>query len=75
MVAERMERKAADEYTDTAWSAFFTGPSETDGALQAQCIEDPVSQGVDAICVVPFSTESLEPVLKSQRRGIICHHT
>lgn len=52
--------------------AFYTGPSEGDGALQAQAIEDLISQGVDAICVVPFSTEALEPVLKKARdAGIV----
>ena len=52
--------------------AFYTGPSEGDGALQAQAIEDLISQGVDAICVVPFSTEALEPVLKKAREaGIV----
>lgn len=51
---------------------FYTGPSEGDGAKQAQVIEDLISQGVDAIAVVPFSTEALEPVLKKAReQGII----
>lgn len=69
---ERME-EGVDEYAqETGTDAFFTGPSEADGALQAQCIEDLISQGVDAICVVPFSTESLEPVLKKAReQGIV----
>lgn len=69
---ERME-EGVDEYAkDTGVDAFFTGPSEADGALQAQCIEDLISQGVDAICVVPFSTEALEPVLKKARdQGIV----
>jgi simple sugar transport system substrate-binding protein len=31
-----------------------------------------IAQGVDAICVVPFSTEALEPVLKKAREaGIV----
>ena len=65
--------EGVDEYAkDNGVDAFFTGPSEADGALQAQCIEDLISQGVDAICVVPFSTESLEPVLKKARdQGIV----
>ena len=69
---ERME-EGVDEYAEeTGIDAFFTGPSEADGALQAQCIEDLIAQGVDAICVVPFSTESLEPVLKKAReQGIV----
>lgn len=69
---ERME-EGVDEYArEHDVDAFFTGPSEADGALQAQCIEDLISQGVDAICVVPFSTESLEPVLKKAReQGIV----
>lgn len=69
---ERMEEGVAEYAQATGVDAFFTGPSEADGALQAQCIEDLISQGVDAICVVPFSTESLEPVLKKARdQGIV----
>lgn len=69
---ERMEEGVEEYAEETGVDAFFTGPSEADGALQAQCIEDLISQGVDAICVVPFSTESLESVLKKARdQGIV----
>ncbi|MGD1817038.1 MAG: autoinducer 2 ABC transporter substrate-binding protein [Pleomorphochaeta sp.] len=69
---QRME-VGVNEYADEHnVDAFYTGPSEGDGALQAQAIEDLISQGVDAICVVPFSTEALEPVLKKAREaGIV----
>jgi simple sugar transport system substrate-binding protein len=52
------------------------GPSQADAALQVQIIEDLIAQGVDAICVVPFSLEAVEPVLKKARdKGIVvvCH--
>jgi simple sugar transport system substrate-binding protein len=69
---QRMEVGVKEYAKDTGVDAFYTGPSEGDGALQAQVIEDLISQGVDAICVVPFSTESLEPVLKKARdAGIV----
>lgn len=69
---ERMEEGVQEYAQENNIDAFFTGPSEADGALQAQCIEDLISQGVDAICVVPLSTESLEPVLKKAREaGIV----
>ena len=69
---ERMGEGVNEYAEENGVDAFFTGPSEADGALQAQCVEDLISQGVDAICVVPFSTESLEPVLKKARdQGII----
>lgn len=69
---ERMEEGVKEYAADNNVDAFFTGPSEADGALQAQCIEDLISQGVDAICCVPFSTESLEPVFKKAREaGIV----
>lgn len=69
---QRME-VGVNEYAEAnGVDAFYTGPSEGDGALQAQVIEDLIAQGVDAICVVPFSTESLEPVLKKAREaGIV----
>lgn len=69
---QRMEEGVKEYASETGVDAFYTGPSEGDGALQAQVIEDLISQGVDAICVVPFSTESLEPVLKKAREaGIV----
>lgn len=69
---QRME-VGVKEYNETSSNdVFYTGPSEGDGALQAQVIEDLIAQKVDAICVVPFSTESLEPVLKKARdAGIV----
>lgn len=69
---QRME-VGVNEYKEaTGIDAFYTGPSEGDGALQAAVIEDLISQDVDAICVVPFSTEALEPVLKKAREaGIV----
>lgn len=69
---QRMEVGVKEYAKDTGEDVFYTGPSEGDGALQAQVIEDLISQKVDAICVVPFSTESLEPVLKKARdAGIV----
>lgn len=69
---QRMEEGVKDYAEETGEDVFYTGPSEGDGALQAQVIEDLIAQDVDAICVVPFSTESLEPVLKKAREaGIV----
>ncbi|MGI5055456.1 autoinducer 2 ABC transporter substrate-binding protein [Treponema socranskii] len=69
---QRMEVGVKDYAKETGIDAFYTGPSEGDGALQARFIEDLISQGVDAICVVPFSTQALEPVLKKARdQGIV----
>lgn len=49
---------------DTDLDAYWKGPSDSDAALQAQVIRDLISQGVDAICVVPIEPATLEPVLK-----------
>lgn len=69
---ERMEVGVKEYAKEKGVDAFYTGPSQGDGALQAQVIEDLIAQDVDAICVVPFSTESLEPVLKKARdAGIV----
>ncbi len=69
---QRMEVGVKEFAKENGVDAFYTGPSEGDGALQAQAIEDLISQGVDAICVVPFSTSALEPVLKKAREaGIV----
>lgn len=69
---ERMEVGVKRYADDTGIDAFYTGPATADAALQAQTIEDLIAQDVDAICVVPFSAEALEPVLKKARdAGII----
>lgn len=57
---------------DTGQDTWMVGPSQTDAAAQVQIIENLIAQGVDAICVVPFSVEAVEPVLKKARdRGIL----
>jgi len=61
---------------ETGHKCFLLGPAQADAALQVQIIEDVIAQGVDAICVVPFSVEAIEPVLRKARsQGIVvvCH--
>lgn len=48
------------------------GPPKADAALQVQMIQDLISKKVDAICIVPFSPEAVEPVLKqAMEKGIV----
>lgn len=62
-------RRFADE---TGHECFLQGPPRADAALQVRLLEDLIAQGVDALCVVPFSVEALEPVLqKARRQGIV----
>lgn len=69
---DRMEVGVERFAEDTGHDAFQQGPQEADAALQVQIIEDLIAQQVDAITVVPFSAESLEPVLKKARdAGIV----
>lgn len=73
---QRMEVGVNEFAADTGVDAYQIGPAQADAALQAQTIEDLIAQGVDAICVVPFSTEALEPVLKKAREAgilVIAH--
>jgi len=69
---DRMEEGVREYAADTGTDAFQLGPSQADAALQVQIIEDTIAQGVDAITVVPFSPEALEPVLQRAReQGIV----
>ncbi|MDK2799342.1 MAG: simple sugar transport system substrate-binding protein [Clostridiales bacterium] len=69
---DRMEEGVKEFAKDTGHDAFQVGPQKADAALQVQIIEDLIAQKVDAITVVPFSTEALEPVLKKARdKGIV----
>ena len=61
---DRMEIGVNQFAADTGVDAYQTGAPTADPAEQAKIIEDLIAQGVDAICVVPNSTESLETVLK-----------
>ncbi|MCK4514668.1 MAG: substrate-binding domain-containing protein, partial [Spirochaetaceae bacterium] len=57
---------------ETGNDCFLIGPSESDAAAQVKIIEDLIAQGVDALCVVPFSVEATEPVLrKAMDAGIV----
>ena len=69
---DRMREGIKEFSALTGHDAWMIGPSHTDAAEQVQLIENLIAQGVDAICVVPFSVEAVEPVLKKARdRGII----
>ncbi|WP_366653599.1 autoinducer 2 ABC transporter substrate-binding protein [Fodinicurvata sp. EGI_FJ10296] len=67
----RMEEGVADFAEDTGHNAFQVGPAQADAQQQVQLLEDMIAQGVDAITVVPFSPEALEPVLaRAMEAGI-----
>ena len=69
---DRMRAGVGQFGKDTGHDAWMVGPSQADAAAQVQLIENLIGQGVDAICVVPFSVEAVEPVLKKARdRGIV----
>lgn len=69
---DRMEVGVKKFAEDTGMDAFQTGHSTADPAEQVRVIEDLIAQKVDALCVVPNSTEALEPVLKkAMDAGII----
>ncbi|MET3696709.1 monosaccharide ABC transporter substrate-binding protein (CUT2 family) [Bacillus oleivorans] len=69
---DRMEEGVVKFGEDTGHEAFQQGPQQADAAQQVQIIEDLIAQQVDAITVVPFSAEALEPVLKKAREaGIV----
>lgn len=66
-------REGVEEYgEETGHDTFLLGPSQADAAEQVRIIEDLIAQGVDAITVVPFSVEAVEPVLaRAREEGII----
>jgi simple sugar transport system substrate-binding protein len=69
---ERMREGVKKFRDETGHKCFLMGPPQADAAGQVQIIENVIAQGVDAICVVPFSAEAIEPVLRKARsRGII----
>ncbi|WBU56326.1 autoinducer 2 ABC transporter substrate-binding protein [Paracoccus sediminicola] len=69
---DRMREGVEQFAEDTGHDTYMVGPSQADAAAQVQMIENLIAQGVDAITVVPFSVEAVEPVLKKARdQGIV----
>jgi simple sugar transport system substrate-binding protein len=69
---DRMDVGLQDYTKQTGIETKMYGPPQADAAQQVQIIEDLISEGVDAICVVPNSVESLEPILKkAMDKGIV----
>jgi simple sugar transport system substrate-binding protein len=69
---DRMREGVKEFGKDTGQDTWMVGPSQADAAAQVQIVESLIAQGVDAICIVPFSVEAVEPVLKKARdRGIV----
>ncbi len=69
---DRMRDGVKQFGADTGHDTWMVGPSQADAAAQVQLVENLIAQGVDAICIVPFSVEAVEPVLKKARdRGIV----
>src|SRR5690606_33632452 len=69
---DRMREGVEQFKEDTGHDVWMVGPSQADAAAQVQIIENLIAQGVDAIAVVPFSVEAVEPVLqKARERGIV----
>lgn len=68
----RMEEGVEQFGEDTGHDVFQQGPPQADAAQQVQIVEDLLAQNPDAITVVPFSPESLEPVLqRAMDQGIV----
>jgi len=66
---QRME-DGVNEYNDENGTDVFYGGS-AEGADQASYVESLLAEDWDAICVVPFDSESLAPVLeKAKEQGI-----
>ena len=69
---DRMEEGINEYAQETGQDVYQLGPAQADAALQVQIVEDMIAQGVDAIAVVPFSPEAMEPVFaRAQEQGIV----
>jgi simple sugar transport system substrate-binding protein len=54
---------------DTGLNAYVLTPESGDPALQIAIMEDLISQGVDAICIVPNDPQALIPTIKKAREA------
>jgi simple sugar transport system substrate-binding protein len=68
----RMDEGVKDFAKTTGVTAYQTGPGTADAAQQVKIIEDLIAKKVNAIAVVPYDPQTLEPVLKkAMDRGIV----
>jgi simple sugar transport system substrate-binding protein len=68
----RMETGVQKAAKELGVNAYQVGPTDADPAQQVRVVEDLVSKGVDAICVVPDDAKALEPVFaRARKQGII----
>ncbi|MBQ4061916.1 MAG: substrate-binding domain-containing protein [Christensenellaceae bacterium] len=69
---DRTEVMVNEFAANTGNNCYQTGPSEVDAAATNQLLEDAISSGVDAICIIPFSPSSADSVLaKARQQGIV----
>ena len=69
---DRMREGVEEFGAETGHDTFLLGPSQADAAEQVRIVEDLIAQGVDAITIVPFSVEAVEPVLaRARAEGIV----
>lgn len=69
---DRMAEGVKSFADKTGSDAYLDGPAETDAAAQNNIIQDMIAQGADGLCIVPFSAEACEPVLKdAMDKGIV----
>lgn len=68
----RMDEGVKKFAADTGNNAVQIGPAKADAQLQVQMVEDTIARKPDAITIVPFSPEAVEPVLKkAMDQGIV----
>ena len=68
----RLEEGVNQANSDLDVNAYQLGPADADPAQQVKIVEDLVSKGVDAICVVPNDAKALEPAFaKAKAAGIV----
>jgi simple sugar transport system substrate-binding protein len=68
----RLEEGVKQADKELGVNAYMLGPADADPAQQVKIVEDLISKGVDAICVVPNDAKALEPAFaKAKQKGII----
>jgi simple sugar transport system substrate-binding protein len=68
----RLEEGVKQAKKELGVNAYMLGPADADPAQQVKIVEDLISKGVDAICVVPNDAKALEPAFaKAKAKGIV----
>ena len=68
----RLETGVLKAAKELGVNAYVVGPAEADPGQQAELVDHLIAKGIDALCVVPNDTATMEPLFqKAKANGMV----